>query len=79
MDVNEKKNLPRERLEKNGPEALSTADLLALVLGRGTAAKNVFDLAAELTTFLSAAARRPTLEENLFRAFRGCRLVPLKD
>ena len=63
MDVNEKKNLPRERLEKNGPEALSTADLLALVLGRGTAAKNVFDLAAELTTFLSAAARRPTLEE----------------
>ena len=39
MDVNEKKNLPRERLEKNGPEALSTADLLALVLGRAKAAQ----------------------------------------
>ncbi len=63
MLVHDKKSLPRERLEKNGPESLSTSDLLALILGRGTAEKNVFALSDELAEFLSKAARRPTLEE----------------
>ena len=63
MIVCDKKNLPRERLEKDGPESLSTSDLLALILGRGTAEKNVFALSEELSEFLSKMARRPTLEE----------------
>lgn len=63
MPVYEKETLPRERLEKDGPESLSTSDLLALILGRGTAEKNVFALSEELAEFLSKAARRPNLEE----------------
>ncbi len=59
----DKTRLPRERLEKDGPEALSTSDLLALILGRGTATKNVFALSEELAEFLSTQARRPTLSE----------------
>ena len=63
MPVYEKETLPRERLEKDGPESLSTSDLLALILGRGTAEKNVFALSEELAEFRSKAARRPNLEE----------------
>ena len=63
MIVCEKENLPRERLERSGPEGLSTEDLLALVLGRGNARKNVFALSEELAKFLSQSSRRPTLAE----------------
>lgn len=57
--------LPRERLLKEGPEALSTCDLLALVLGRGTAQKNVFDLAKELEEYLSSTTAKPSLSDLL--------------
>ncbi len=63
MLVCDKKSLPRERLASDGPESLSTSDLLALILGRGSAKKNVFALSDELAEFLSKAARRPTLGE----------------
>lgn len=63
MVVKDLSKLPRERLKTEGPEALSTADLLALILGRGTAKKDVFSLAGELSDFLSGMSRRPTLEE----------------
>lgn len=48
MDVCDKSRLPRERLKTDGAEALSTADLLALILGRGTSEKDVFTLSGEL-------------------------------
>ena len=63
MIVCDRTKLPRERLQKEGAESLSTADLLALILGRGTSEKDVFTLSEELATFLSGMARRPRLEE----------------
>lgn len=63
MIVQDKSLLPRERLLSEGVEALSTSDLIALILGRGTAEKDVFALSDELVKFLSGMARRPTLEE----------------
>ncbi len=39
---------PRERLEHNGVDALSHAELIAIVLGSGTTGKSVLDLAQEL-------------------------------
>jgi DNA repair protein RadC len=40
---------PRERLEALGPAALTTAELLAVLLGSGSAFKSVFDLSRELS------------------------------
>jgi len=39
---------PREKLRKNGPETLSDAELIALLLGSGTRGKNAIQLAREL-------------------------------
>jgi len=39
---------PRERLLKHGPRVLSDTELLAIVLGTGTAGKNAIHLAQEL-------------------------------
>ncbi|MBV9232366.1 MAG: DNA repair protein RadC [Chloroflexi bacterium] len=39
---------PRERLQKNGAEALSTPDLLAIILRTGTVRDNVMELAQKL-------------------------------
>lgn len=39
---------PRERLKRYGAETLSSQDLLAVILGRGSAGKPVLDLATEL-------------------------------
>ena len=39
---------PRERLERDGIDALSHAELIAIVLGSGTTGKSVLDLAQEL-------------------------------
>lgn len=63
MIVQDRNSLPRERLLRDGVESLSTSDLIALILGRGTAEKDVFKLSEELVGFLSGMARRPTLEE----------------
>jgi DNA repair protein RadC len=43
-----KEERPRERLEREGIEALSIAELLAIVLGSGTQGKSVLDLSQEL-------------------------------
>lgn len=40
---------PRERLAALGPSALSNADLLAVLLGSGSASRSVFDLSRELS------------------------------
>jgi DNA repair protein RadC len=39
---------PRERLQKQGPDVLSTSDLLAVVLRTGTTRENVMELATKL-------------------------------
>ncbi len=39
---------PRERLQKLGPEALSSQELLALIIGRGIPKKSVMTIAQEL-------------------------------
>lgn len=39
---------PRERLQKYGPEALATSDLLAIILRTGTMQENVMELAQKL-------------------------------
>jgi DNA repair protein RadC len=41
---------PRERLESLGPGALSTAELLAVLLGSGSAGRSVFDLSRDLAS-----------------------------
>lgn len=39
---------PRERLQRHGPEVVSTAELIALILGSGTKNKSVLDLSQEI-------------------------------
>src|SRR2546428_10798602 len=39
---------PRERLQHYGPKALSTAELLAIILRTGTSRDNVIELAGKL-------------------------------
>ena len=39
---------PREKLLREGPEGLSTVEVLAVILGTGTRSKSVMDLAGEV-------------------------------
>jgi len=39
---------PRERLQRWGPDALSSQELLALIIGRGVSKRSVLDIAQEL-------------------------------
>lgn len=43
-----KSERPRERLQKHGAEALSSQELLALIIGRGVSKKSVMTIAQEL-------------------------------
>jgi DNA repair protein RadC len=52
----------RERLAREGPAALSDAELLAALLGTGTRGKGVFDLAREVLALMDAAAGPPEPE-----------------
>ncbi len=56
---------PRERLQKLGPEALSSQELLALVIGRGIPKKSVMTIAQELLARFGnvKAISQATLEE----------------
>ena len=56
---------PRERLQKLGPEALSSQELLALVIGRGIPKKSVMIIAQELLARFRnvKAISQATLEE----------------
>ncbi len=49
---------PRERLMERGPQALSDAELLALVLGTGCAGTNSLDLARGLMQHFDGSLRR---------------------
>lgn len=53
---------PRERLASLGASALTSAELLAVLLGSGSTGKNVFDLGRELSARgLLSLAQTPTL------------------
>ena len=53
---------PRERLASLGPGALTSAELLAVLLGSGSTGKSVFDLARELSARgLLSLAQTPTM------------------
>lgn len=56
---------PRERLHRLGPEALSSQELLALVIGRGIPKKSVMTIAQELLAKFGSvkAVGQATLEE----------------
>src|SRR3989338_11271650 len=41
-------NRPRERLQKEGPQALSSAELLAIILKSGTKKENVLEISNRL-------------------------------
>lgn len=60
-----KSERPRERLQKHGAEALSSQELLALIIGRGVSKKSVMTIAQELLTRFGniKAISEATIEE----------------
>jgi len=54
---------PRERLINRGPEALSDAELLAVLLNTGIKGKGVAELAGELLSMLDNNKEIPTVEK----------------
>lgn len=54
---------PREKLAREGAEALSNQELLAVLFGRGQQGKDVLALAGEVMLFLEKAEDLPTLPE----------------
>lgn len=56
---------PREKMKEQGTSVLSTKELLALILGKGSKNKNVFSLAEELAEYISVQPRVPKLEDLL--------------
>lgn len=56
---------PREKLRRTGPESLSNAELLAVVLGNGRRGKDVLELAQEVVERLASLEEEPTLDTFL--------------
>ncbi|MGI8927278.1 MAG: RadC family protein [Tepidiformaceae bacterium] len=62
---------PRERLLKHGPEVLSEAELVAIVLGSGLAGENVIDLARRLMDGLNGLAGLVRADAAALQQTRG--------
>jgi DNA repair protein RadC len=62
---------PRERLQADGPRALSTAELLAVWLGAGTRRRNAVDLARELLAEFGSLRALLTSDPEKLRAHPG--------
>lgn len=62
---------PRERLSALGPAALSDAELLALVLGTGTARESVLDLAARVLATIGGLGALARLSPGELAALPG--------
>lgn len=54
---------PRERLIRKGPKALSTRDLIAVIIGRGTRGRDVLAVSAEVERVLKARRLETTIED----------------
>jgi DNA repair protein RadC len=52
-----KEERPRERLLRHGPEGLSTAEIIAIILGSGTKGKPVLHLAQELLSHFGSLSK----------------------
>jgi DNA repair protein RadC len=62
---------PRERLWRLGPEALSDTELLALLLGTGSAKSNALELAEQILLQVGGAERLIGLEPAELRSLSG--------
>jgi len=62
---------PRERLLRHGPEGLSDAELVAIVLGSGLAGENVVDLARRVLEQSGGLAGLVRADARSLRRFRG--------
>jgi len=61
--MNEKKLLPREKMQLKGVNALNNEELLALVLGSGSPDCDVFELSRKLSDYLSAVPNIPSIKD----------------
>jgi len=66
-------NRPREKMAAQGPEALSDAELLAIILGSGVKGKNVFKVAHSILRTL--AKQRGIIELERLLAIEGIGLA----
>ncbi len=57
-----KKNLPRERLERSGPQSLADSELLAVILGAGNANQDVFTISKNLVATIDRIEGEVTLD-----------------
>lgn len=57
--------LPREKLQQRGAAALTSEELLAIILGSGTRDCDVFELSRNLSGYLSAATSMPEMDSLL--------------
>jgi DNA repair protein RadC len=62
---------PRERLLANGPESLSDAELLALVLRTGIKGKSVLEMAREMLASFGGVAHLLNASERELRTVKG--------
>ena len=56
---------PREKLAARGPRALTDAELIALLLGRGTKGRDVWQVAGDVERYLERAREGPSYEDLL--------------
>ncbi|MBU0457786.1 MAG: DNA repair protein RadC [Nanoarchaeota archaeon] len=75
-------NRPRERLEKEGPRVLSTAELLAIILKSGTKKENILEICNKLLSKyglekLSSCTLQELQEEYGIGKAKACQIVAL--
>ena len=75
-------NRPRERLQKNGPSARSEAELLAVILQKGTSKENVIDMSNRLISKygldkLSECSLKELQEINGIGFAKACQILAL--
>lgn len=56
---------PREKLATRGPQALTDAELIALLLGRGTKRRDVWQVASDVERYLGNAGAGPSYDALL--------------
>jgi DNA repair protein RadC len=56
---------PREKLATRGPQALTDAELIALLLGRGTKTRDVWQVAGDVERYLEGAGAGPSYDALL--------------
>ncbi|PIN73944.1 hypothetical protein COV20_02420 [Candidatus Woesearchaeota archaeon CG10_big_fil_rev_8_21_14_0_10_45_16] len=75
-------NRPRERLQKEGPQSLSTAELLAIILKSGTQKENVLEMAQRLLgkyglEKMSSCSLQELQEQHGIGTAKACQIVSL--